>query len=1217
MHERVVGALFADVVGSTALGERLDPELVADLVGDVVATVVLAVEENGGQVKDIAGDGVLALFDAPGDAGRAAVAIIDAISGGVAPGLNIRVGAAVGSVRSAELRGYAAKVRVVGPAITDAVSLEGRAEPGTALVSLDLVARTAGARSQASERAPSSAVLLGAADVVPPPPLPPRGARARTGSGTDAEHREERRTIVALFAAVEATSSSVDDVIADALVSGIEIVERFGGTLKDLAGDVIVALFGAPIAHEDDAERAILAGLALADALARAASITVRVGLASGRVVVGNVGAGHRVEYGAVGDAMNTAARLEANAEPGAVVAAEALCLEVEDRFVWADRREIAAKGKREPVAARRVESPARVAGMPVDATGGDGTFLMGRQAEADRLLVAVRERRGVLVVGDAGIGKTALIRFAASRRGWRRPWLALRGASWDQFRHLGALSPILDGRARPVGATRPDELEAIARVAVLDSLRESAADGVDALVVEDAHWIDEASLRVLADVAPETPMAIVVVTRSEARARFSLWEAETIDLGPLSPPVDAELLDHVVGKAVLPWDVEQRVLDAAAGNPLFLLGQVHALETAGSLERRDGRIVRFVPGSSPTVPTSIERLMTVRVDGLASADRVVVDALAVLGAPSSVALVSTVAGVAIDEVEARLRSPELSGLVSEVNATFDLTHSLVRETAYASMLKRDLRRLHRSAADALVHRDAGRGAWHRWHADQPSEAARLAAEAAREARARLSYQESAALFDLAGRAAEESGAPVGRTAELWFASGSSHLAAAALDEAMDAFARASALALEAGTATTVALAAIGYEDALFETRRLRSAVSDRGRRMLDEARALAGKLDDRTRARLLAAAGRERRFAGGLSEAASLTDEALALARSSGDASTLTYVLTAWRVTREAPGELALRSSTDEELVDAAVNAGDEELEFESRRMVLLDQLSAGRLTDAWDQIDRLVDLGTRLGERRLAWLAPTWRAMRLLATGPVGDAADAVAAMYEEGRRAAYNDVVAVHALQDYLVRRHQGRPGDAEPAFHRAAARAGDRWAAFWASLHVDLADPDAARSDLEKILSDPDLLLGGDRILGAAVALATNAVVALGDEGAAATFYERLLPWRGHHIVVGTGAAVLGPADHVLGRLAAVLGDEAAAVVHHHEAFELARRAGGAIAIGECALGLASWLRRTERVRLAEEARSIGEAVGSRRLVVLADAVTRARTSEEQW
>lgn len=1182
----------------------------ADLVGDVVATVVLAVEANGGVVKDIAGDGVLALFDAPGDAGRAAVAVLAAID---TEGLSVRVGAAVGSVRSAVLRGAAHKVRVVGPAIDEAVSLEGRAEPGTALVSLDLVARTAGAVSQPSDRAPRAAVLAGAADVVAPPPLPPRSERAISADGAV---REERRTIVALFAAVArsaACDGDEDAAVADALATGVEIVERFGGTVKDLAGDVIVALFGAPLAHDDDAERAILTGLALCDGLARDGAVDVRVGIASGRVVVGTVGAGHRVEYGAVGDAMNTAARLEAHTEPGLVVAAEAVCAEVEDRFEWGDRREVAAKGKREPVRARRVVGPARAAAAQGLAEV-ETPALVGREHEIERLIELVGERSTVVVFGDAGVGKSALVRAAAATAR-RTPWLLVRGASWDRNRHLGALGPLLDGRLRLDGVTRPDELEAQARTALLDALRAASRGAVDALVVEDAQWVDDASLRVVLDVAGAAPMGVVLVARPEGRARVDRPDVALLEVGPLPTSTDALLLEHLVGRAVLPWDVERRLLEASGGNPLFLHAQVQALEAAGSLERTSGGSYRFGAGATPVVSGSVERLMIVQVDGLDRPDRAIVDALAVLGGPSSIAHVAAVAGSTVADAAERLPVLAGRGLVADVGGDYDLAHSLARDTAYNTILKRDLRRLHRRAADALAGGDAGRGAWHRWHADQPSEAARLAVAGAEDAKARLSYLEAAALFDLAGRAAERSDAPLGRTGRLWLEAGAAHLAAAALDDAMEAFARASALALDAGDATTAARAAIGYEDSLFETRRLRATVSDRGRRMLDAARAVASTLDGATHARLLAAAGRERRFADGAADAAPNTDAALALARSSGEASTLTYVLTAWRVTREAPDQLALRSATDDELIASAVEAGDAELEFEARRMVLLDQLSSGRLDAAWRQIDVLVALGDRLGERRLAWLGPMWRAMRLLCTGPIDDAAVAVDAVYEEGRRAAYNDVVALHALQEYLVRRHQGTAAEVGPAFRRATDLTGARWDTFWASLHVELDDLRAARLALDRILADPDLTLGGDRIVGATVAAATDAVVALRDTEAAALFLERLLPWRGHQIVVGTGAALLGPADHTLGRLVAVLGDGAAAEGHHRRALDLARDGGGAIAVGECALGLASWAERAERVRLAAEARSIGETAGSYRLVSLADRLLRSDTPEE--
>jgi hypothetical protein len=363
--------------------------------------------------------------------------------------------------------------------------------------------------------------------------------------------------------------------------------------------------------------------------------------------------------------------------------------------------------------------------------------------------------------------------------------------------------------------------------------------------------------------------------------------------------------------------------------------------------------------------------------------------------------------------------------------------------------------------------------------------------------------------------------------------------------------------------------------------------------------------LDLGQRARLLAAVGRERRFAVGPAEAEPLTDAAVTEARASGDGSTLTYALMAWRVTREAPDRLGARRSSDEELVAAASVAGDERQQFEARRLVLMDQLAAGDLPAAWEQLGILSAMAVRLGERRLAWLGPMWRAMRLLAEGPIDEAAQAVDLVYEQGRRANYLDVLAVHALQEYLVRRHRGTTEGADAAFVRSERYVGSRWVTFRASFDAETGRLVEARRDLDLALADPEVTLGGDRVVTATTTMVTDAVVALDDAPAARWLYERLLPWRGQVTVVGTGAALLGPTDHVLGRLAAVAGDATTAARHHHDALRLARRAGSPIAVAECAAALASWVPRAERARLAEEARSIGEVVGSRRLLSLAE------------
>src|SRR5436190_5275996 len=180
--------------------------------------------------------------------------------------------------------------------------------------------------------------------------------------------REERKFVSALFSDVVQSTplaerldpEEVRLVVGDAVARIVRRVESFGGTVKDLAGDGVLALFGAPVAHEDDPERAVRTGLAVAEEIdeygrevARAWGVEplrVRVGVATGPVVVGAVGAGSRIELGATGDAVNTAARLQGAADPGAVLVGNLTRRLVEPLFRWADTQSFDLKGKAEAV---------------------------------------------------------------------------------------------------------------------------------------------------------------------------------------------------------------------------------------------------------------------------------------------------------------------------------------------------------------------------------------------------------------------------------------------------------------------------------------------------------------------------------------------------------------------------------------------------------------------------------------------------------------------------------------------------------------------------------------------------------------------------------------------------------------------------------------------------------------------------------------------------
>ena len=245
--------------------------------------------------------------------------------------------------------------------------------------------------------------------------------------------REERKLVTVLFADLVGSTSIAErfdpedarEIVQGALARAIQVIEGFGGTVMYVAGDGVLALFGAPNAHEDDPERAVLAGLGItrqiddyANNMLHTWSIKgfgIRVGIETGLTVLGPVGAGGRVEYGAVGDVMNTTARLQSHADPGTVLVGEHTRRAVEDLFQWDEQRELTLKGKSEVVAACSVLRARRSQGS-VRGPRLLKTPFVGRSAELEMAQAALRdlvvENKGgcLIVTGEPGIGKSRLL---------------------------------------------------------------------------------------------------------------------------------------------------------------------------------------------------------------------------------------------------------------------------------------------------------------------------------------------------------------------------------------------------------------------------------------------------------------------------------------------------------------------------------------------------------------------------------------------------------------------------------------------------------------------------------------------------------------------------------------------------------------------------------------------------------------------------------------
>jgi ABC-type oligopeptide transport system substrate-binding subunit/class 3 adenylate cyclase len=447
---------------------------------------------------------------------------------------------------------------------------------------------------------------------------------------SSARPREERRVVTALFADLVGSTAlgerldpeELKLIVADAVARMIGVIESFDGTVKDLAGDGVLAIFGAPVAHEDDPERAVRAGLRIAEEIADYAreverawgieGFDVRVGVDTGPVVTGEIGAGSRVEYTALGDAVNTAARLQSHAGPGSVLVGPETHSLTRSSFEWSDAQELTLKGKARPVAARRAISDlgvSRSRGLE-----GATSRLVGRDRElatARELVDSVLEGSGgvLYLVGEPGIGKTRLLSeihevFERSKpEHGRALWIEGRCVSYGESMPYWPLQDLLrswlgvaadDPELRVRVALRRNvdrlfgdgameiypylgsllglslEPDAAARLAELspeasqyrtfevirELLRRLAVDGPVAVALEDLHWADATSLQLLERALPETEssaLLFVLTTRPERdHPSWRVKEATQRELPHRNRELPLEALSGDAGRELL-----------------------------------------------------------------------------------------------------------------------------------------------------------------------------------------------------------------------------------------------------------------------------------------------------------------------------------------------------------------------------------------------------------------------------------------------------------------------------------------------------------------------------------------------------------------------------------------------------------------------------------------------------------------------------------------
>jgi class 3 adenylate cyclase/predicted ATPase len=635
--------------------------------------------------------------------------------------------------------------------------------------------------------------------------------------GAPAEHRQVSVLFCDLVGSTPLSQrldpEELRDVIAAYQAGVAAAVTRFGGSVAQYIGDGVLAYFGYPHAHEDDAERAARAGLALVEAVseirtAPATQLQVRVGIATGLVVVGELVGGAGPDAGGVGETLNLAARLQVLAAPGMVFVCERTRRLVGRRFDCADLGRVALKGFAEPMQAYRVVRTSAVRSRFSASHEGPLAPLVGREEELELMLrrwrrAAAGEGRVVLLCGEPGIGKSRLAR-ALKERVAEEAHAVIR---YDCSPHdaSSALFPVISEIARAAGFAADDsparkrrKLEALlaqtptddADVQILAELLALPPPGgsdlstdanphrrkertLEALLrqlqrlaerrpvlvlFEDLHWLDPTSLELLTLLVERMSRWRVLVVLT-ARSEFTVpWppypHVTTLPLTRFDQ-CDGEALVGLVTKGkALPEPLLNQILDRADGVPLFIEELTKAVLESALMREDEGRYVLVGTVPLAAIPATLHASLLARLDRHAAA-REVAQIGAAIGREFTYSLVSAVADLpdqGLREAFDELARAELVFRRGEPPRTFyRFKHALVRDVAYSTMLRSRRQQLHARIAQvfstdpAVVESQPELVAEHFAEAGRGSEAVRWWSKAGQIALARSANSEAAA----------------------------------------------------------------------------------------------------------------------------------------------------------------------------------------------------------------------------------------------------------------------------------------------------------------------------------------------------------------------------------------------------------------------------------------------------------------------------------------
>jgi class 3 adenylate cyclase/tetratricopeptide (TPR) repeat protein len=575
--------------------------------------------------------------------------------------------------------------------------------------------------------------------------------------------REQRKTVTVVFCDVTGSTALGETLDPEALRRVMSryfdemkaAIERHGGTVEKFIGDAVMAVFGIPLVHEDDALRAVRAAADMREALTflnkelerdHGVTLAARIGVNTGEVVTGT-----SEQALVTGDTVNVAARLEQTAPPGEVLIGGPTYRLVRDAIVAESVQPLELKGKADAVPAFRLVSVSGAAGRPrrMDSP------MVGRDRQLALLLqlfeAAAADRACQLftVLGSAGVGKSRLVEEFLGRLEGRASVLRGRCLPYgDGITYFPVLEIVKEAagladfdapgvvEAKVCGVLEGDEQQQVvcSRVAQLLGVQESgspeethwairrflearARERPLVVVFDDIHWAEPALLDLIehiSDWSRDVPIFLLCMARADLLDLRPVWgggkmNAATASLEPLSEQECERLIANLLGEADLPHEVAARITEAAEGNPLFVEEMLEMLIDDGRLERSNGSWVPVGELADVAVPPSISALLEARVDRLGPDERAVIERASVIGKVFYGGAIEALFGDDRPQdlrerlmglVRRELVRPERSTLPGQEMYRF--RHMLIRDAAYEGMPKELRAELHERFASWL-----------------------------------------------------------------------------------------------------------------------------------------------------------------------------------------------------------------------------------------------------------------------------------------------------------------------------------------------------------------------------------------------------------------------------------------------------------------------------------------------------------------------------------